>query len=647
MLNDRDGMESEGKKDVRIGYLEKLARSKLYELGLLASLGELQHEAILAGDNPRILKLCVEHLKELMDFQVISFFMLGEDDSDFVLAEVEPKNEESQIKKEIEEQIENGSFAWAVSQNRPVVVRAKAYEKQLILHVLGSKSRVRGMFAGVLKRKGGDIDESALYPLSIILQNTSHALESTALNKLVSDQNKNLEEIVQERTKTLEEQTCELKQEIAFRRLAEESLVVAKEEAERANRVKSDFIAKISHEFRTPLNAILGYCEILRFETRNFDHPKINEDLRSIEVSGRHLLVLFNDILDYSKTQAGVMDVNLEGFKVMGLVEDVMSTIRPLARKNCNTISFTQQGFVNTMFSDPGRVRQILLNLLGNACKFTEEGTISIKVVSEILDEVEWLTFSISDTGIGISQEMIPELFKEFTQSDNSVSRKYGGTGLGLAISRRLSHILGGDITVKSELGKGSVFTVRLPADSADTGRRSDSSPEKTETSPRTGESFLIKEPVLAEISPLDTHEPSKLDPDISSKEENETILVVEDDAANREALCRILRREGWEVLEAVDGSSAIEMLETGNPGLVLLDLVLPEINGFDFLSKLGRNGHSDDIPIIVITAKDLSVEEKNLLREKVDCVFQKGNYSRNDLIEKIRSLTEAPFKHP
>ncbi len=640
MLNDREGMEPREKKDVRIGYLEKLARSNLYELSLLASLGELQYSATLAGDTPRILQLCAEHLKRLMDFEVISFFMVRDDDSEFALAEVDPETEESRIKQEIEAQIENGGFAWAVQQNRPVVVASAGYGKSLILHVLGTKSRVRGMFAGVLKREDGEINESSLYPLSIILQNTSYALEGAALNKMVSDQNKNLEEIVRERTKALEEQTYELKQEIAFRRLAEESLVVAKEEAERSARVKSDFMAKISHEFRTPLNAILGYCEIIQFETKNLNLPKINEDLRSIEVSGRHLLGLFNDILDYSKMQAGVIDVNMENVKVMSLVEDVMSTIRPLARKNRNTISVTQQGFVNTMFSDPGRVRQVLLNLLGNACKFTEDGTISIKVASETLDRTEWLTFTITDTGIGISQEMIPQLFKEFTQSENSLSQKYGGSGLGLAISRRLCQILGGDILVKSELGKGSVFTVRLPADASDSGSLPVEQAERTGPSSATDESSLIREPELAELPPLESHEPQKVDAGFSSKEKTKTILVVEDDATNRGALCRILKREGWNVVEAVDGGAAMNILETDQPGLILLDLVLPEVDGFDFLSQLGQNGHGHDIPIIVLTAKELSTEERQLLREKVDCVFQKGNYSRNDLIEKIRSLS-------
>lgn len=628
------------KKDARIGYLEKLARSNLYELGLLASLGELLHPAILAGDTSLILKICEEHLKRLVDFKVIAFFMVRDDDSDFVLEQVDPESEESRIKNEIREQIENGSFAWAVNQHRPVVVASQGYGKSLVLHALGTKSRVRGMFAGVLEKEDGNINESALNPLSILIQNTSYALEGAALNKMISDQNKNLEGIVRERTKTLEEQTCELKQEIAFRRLAEESLVVAKEEAERAARFKSDFITKISHEFRSPLSAILGYCEIIQFETKNLNLPKIDEDMKAIEVSGKHLLGLFNDILDFSKMQAGVIDVNLENVKVMSVVEDVMSTIRPLARKNRNTISVTQQGFVNTMFSDPGRVRQVLLNLLGNACKFTEEGTISLKVVSETVDQVDWLTFSISDTGIGISQEMIPQVFREFSQAEDSTAQKNGGTGLGLAISRRLCQILGGDISVKSELGSGSVFTVRLPAD-ASVGERFPV--EQAGSLSKNDESSLIKEPELAGLFPPESRAPQKIETGYSSEENKKKILVVEDDATNRGALCRILRREGWEVVEAGDGNIAMNMLETESPGLILLDLVLPEVNGFDFLSKLEQNGHCGVIPVIVLTAKELSTEEKKFLGKKVDCVFQKGNYSRTELIEKIHGLIEAP----
>ncbi|MDA0692654.1 MAG: response regulator [Nitrospinae bacterium] len=746
-------MESNEKKEARIGYLEKLARSNLYGLGLMASLGELQHDASMACDMTRILKLCGEHLEQLLDFQVMSFFLVS-DDSGFELVQVNPESEKSDLQKEIDEQIENGSFAWAVNQNRPVVVKSKRYGKSLILHVLATKSKVRGMFAGILTREDKDIQETVLYPLSIILQNTSYAIEAASLHKLISDQNKNLEEIVQKRTQSLEEQTHELKQEVAYRRLAEESLVVAKEEAERAARAKSDFIANISHEFRTPLNAILGYCEILQYETKKFNRPDIIEDLKSIEVSGRHLLVLFNDILDFSKIQAGKMDLNLEDFKVLSLVEDVMSTIRPLARKNRNTISVTSQGNVRTMFSDSGRVRQVLLNLLGNACKFTEDGSVSLKVSSETMDQTEWLTFSVSDTGIGISQKMITQLFKEFTQAENSTARKYGGTGLGLAISRRLCQMLGGDITVKSEPGKGTVFIAKLPADATESGNGTgviEASPSEAMTSLE-AEEFQKPSASQQEDAALSSgknnetllainNDPAECDlirrfmemegfrvytalnaseglrlahevhPDVISldvlmseiegwmvlsqlkedprlapipvvmlsvEDEKEKaielgasdlltkpiewdqflevvkrqmkprsivspILVVEDDATNRGALCRVLRREGLVVLEAVDGNAAMSLTETETPGLIILDLILPEFNGFDVLSEISKNDNWKHIPIIVITAKELSNEELKRLKKEVDCIFQKGDYSRNDLLKEIHTLTAKP----
>ncbi len=759
MVKKKENMEPKRLKEVRIEYLEKLARSNLYGLSLLASLGELQHDATLSGDSARIIELSREHLKKLLDFEVLAFFMVNEEDSDFTLADVDPESGKERIEKEIEEQIDNGGFAWAVNQNRPVVVKSRIFGKSLILHALGTESRVKGMFAGVLKREDRDINESILYPLSIIIQNTTHALEGAALHKTISNQNKNLEEIVRKRTEALEEQTHELKQEIAYRRLAEESLVVAKEEAERAARVKSDFITNISHEFRTPLNAVLGYCEILQYELKKMNRPDFLEDLKAIESSGRHLLELLNDVLDFSKIQVGKMDVNLETFKVIQLAEEVMATIRPLAGKNRNTISVTYQGFVNTMFSDPKRVRQVLLNLLSNACKFTEAGSVTLKVSNQTEKDCEWVTFAVTDTGIGVKPEMVPQLFQEFTQADSSTSRKYGGTGLGLAISRRLCQMLGGNITVESEPGKGSVFTVKLPADATYVGmppgtsaRESASWEEPGEIPlPQTAESFaelavpsckteeitpvaresvktvlaIDDDPILGdlirrfldkegfhvhtaangmeglrlagELKPdiitLDVMMPemdgwtvlSKLKEDpllsgvpvvvlslvdgreralkcgaaefitkpidwdhfiqvINKQKKPEataiSILVVEDDETNRGALCRVLKREGWKVIEATDGGSALKAMESEKPGLILLDLIMPEINGFDFLVKIGQNGHWGDIPIIVLTAKELTNDESERLDKRVDCLFQKGDYTRNELVEKIRSLT-------
>lgn len=749
MTKNRETMEPNRKKEIRIEYLEKLAQSNLYGLNLLASLGELQHDATLARDTSRILNLSADHLQRLLDFQVMAFFMVREEDSNFVLTDVDPESERARIEKEIEDQIENGGFAWSLNQNRPVVVKSNRYGKSLILHVLATKSRVRGMFAGVL-REDKRINEATLYPASIILQNTANALESAALYQQISDQNKSLEQIVWKRTQALEEQTQELKQEIVQRRLAEESLLLAKEEAESAGRAKSDFIANISHEFRTPLNAILGYCEVLQYESRKMNRPDLTNDLKAIETAGRHLLGLLNDILDFSKIQAGKMELDLQSFKVTLLVEEVMGTIRPLARKNRNTLSVTYEGFADTMVSDPHRVRQILINLLNNACKFTQDGTVTLKVAGHTKEGSEWITFSVSDTGIGISDEMIPKVFEEFTQTESPTKRTHGGTGLGLAISRRLCHLLGGEITVTSELGEGTIFTVDLPADAtamasgvsekpvspmppppetpvassdgkwAPTDKpRPAPSPDKPVTvlvidsdpiSRDLIRRFLDREGFRVEIAangPDGIERAKRLHPDIISldammpgmdgwtvlsrlKEIPELsripvimlspvdekgralqagvadfltkpvdwdqfvevvkkyrdapggtipILVVEDDMTNRGALCRVLTREGWRVTEAVDGKSALKILDEETPGLILLDLVLPEINGFDFLSQLRKNIRFRSIPVIVISAKELTRKEKERLGKEVDRVFQKGDYTRTELLKEIHQL--------
>ncbi len=757
MVKKWEPAEPRRKPEVRIQYLEKLAQSNLYGMNLLASLGEAQHDATLACDISRILFLSRDHLKRLLDFQVMAFFQVEEEDSNFVVSEVDPPEEKTRIENEINQQIESGGFSWAVNQNRPVVVRSRVYSKSLILHVLATKTRVRGMFAGILKREDKNINDSILNPLSIILQNTAHALESAALYKLISDQNRNLEGIVKKRTEDLEKQTQELKQEIAYRRLAEESLMVAKEEAEAAARVKSDFIANISHEFRTPLNAILGYCEILQYELKKLGRQEYCDDLKSIESSGNHLLVLLNDILDLSKIQAGMMEVDFESFRVNTMIEDVMATIRPLARKNRNTLNVTYQGSVESMFSDQARLRQVLLNLLSNACKFTEDGMITLKVSSRGGSGTDSVVFAVSDTGIGIRPENISSLFLEFTQGEPATTRKYGGTGLGLAISRRLCQILGGDIEVNSELGKGSVFTVTLPADATQPGvpsgdvpemadssvaeehPQSPSAPEPPKAAERSRESsvtlpsngirvlavdddpairdlierFLEKAGFIVDtaengleglrkaretkpdVITLDVMMPEmdgwavlaqlKSDPDLAPipvmmltmLDEREkamqsgatefmtkpldwdhfigailrmkgapvashTILVVEDDLTNRGALSRLLNKEGWKVMEALDGGSALKILESENPELILLDLVMPEFNGFEFLSHFHGNGLKKDIPVIVLTAKELSKPELERLDLEVDHVFQKGDYTRIELLGKIRELIGA-----
>jgi signal transduction histidine kinase len=229
-----------------------------------------------------------------------------------------------------------------------------------------------------------------------------------------------------------------------------------------ASQNKSQFLSSMSHELRTPLNAIIGLTEMMVTNAARFGTEKAQEPLRRVNAAGKHLLDLINEVLDLSKIEAGKLELNVEAIDLARLIEEVMGTAGQLAEKNQNRLIVEAHENLGMLTADSMRLKQILLNLLSNACKFTKEGEVALRV-RKVADGHEWLELAVADSGIGMTAEQQSKLFQDFTQADSLTARRYGGTGLGLAISRKLARMMGGDVNVTSELGKGSVFTVRLP----------------------------------------------------------------------------------------------------------------------------------------------------------------------------------------
>ena len=521
-------------------------------------------------------------------------------------------------------------------------------------------------------------------------------------------------------------------------------LASAKEAADVANRAKSTFLANMSHELRTPLNAIIGYSEMLQEEAEDVGQAAFLPDLQKIHGAGKHLLTLINDVLDLSKIEAGKMTLFLEDFDVVQMVREVASTVQPLVARNTNKLEVDCPTDTGSMRADHTKVRQTLFNLLSNACKFTEKGTITLRVWNDEcrMTNVEmakasdssirhssFVIFTVTDTGIGMTQEQIAKLFEAFTQADASTTKKYGGTGLGLAISRKFCQMMGGDLTVASEPGKGSTFTFTLPTQveepkpdvAAEVTRRTDQphrllTPAATvlvidddpavrdlmqrslgkdgyhvevATDGRAGLEMarrlkptvitldvmmpsmdgwavlaaLKADPATADIpvvmltivdernmgfalgaadyftKPIDWQRLSSVLQKYRKPAASPTVLIVEDDERTREMLRRTLQKEGWQIREAANGRLGLEQLTHSVPGLILLDLMMPEMDGFTFMKELRQRPDCARLPVIVITAKDLTEEDRRRLNGEVARILGKDSTSREQLVAEVRQL--------
>jgi signal transduction histidine kinase/DNA-binding response OmpR family regulator len=371
------------------------------------------------------------------------------------------------------------------------------------------------------------------------------------------------------------DRTFLLQEEVEHRTRIQQELVQAKERAEAASQAKSSFLANMSHEIRTPLNAILGFADLLRSTDRN-DEVERQDFLETIHRSGEHLLTLVNDILDLTKIEAGQMDYEKLSFSPHQIIAEVMSVMRARAHGKGLAMEYHWYGAIpETINSDPARFRQLLLNLVGNAVKFTEKG--AVQAVARLDQERCELTVDIIDTGIGIPAGVCESIFKPFTQADSSVTRRFGGTGLGLSISRHIASGLGGRIAVQSEVGKGSTFSVTIA------------------TGPLQG-IRLLDHPV-SDIVTSPRSEP----PRHRNRLDGRSILVVDDGETNRKLIRLVLSRAGAEVTLAENGLEAVAIGREQDFDMILMDMQMPLMDGYTAAERLREAGCQR--PIVALTA--------------------------------------------
>ena len=684
----------------------------LYEIGQ-----EINAQVVLKPT----LQLIVERAHELLQAEVSLLALRQEDSDTFTIQAYSGTVPEALAKMRIRPG--EGLGGWVVATGKPKMVGdyQEEYPDSPFLEIV-QEANVRS--AVVVPLKARDVVTGVLYIhsrdphkfreedqqlLSALADHAAIAIENAKLYEQARQHAETLEAKVRERTRELEATNQELQQ--------------ANLKIREADRLKSEFLANMSHELRSPMNAIIGFTRLVQRKSADVLPTKQRENLEKVEISANQLLGLINDILDLSKIEAGKMILSTSPFDLASLVGACFATVEPMVKTDRVRLVKEVPGNLPEVLSDQDKLKQIIINLLSNALKFTEEGEVKLSAVLE--DSL--LKIAVSDTGIGIPFHALQYIFDEFRQVDGSSTRRYGGTGLGLSITKKLTHLLGGTIDVSSVEGEGSTFTVTIPLE-----RREDVPAEEVKTDQEVlvraemrGKKVLLAidddpnvlillrenleeegyyivgalsgdegvqkardlQPFAITLDILMPHKDGwevlndlKADPATrhipvivlsiidnrelgfslcafdylmkpfdkatilsalqrASRAPTNRVLVVDDEPDAVNLITQLLEDEGYQIKGAYSGEEAFHALEDEVPDIILLDLLMPQMDGFDVIQRIKTNPDWSDIPIVVVTAKDLTDADWEFLRQRVDKIIRKTGLDKETLVREVQDL--------
>lgn len=619
-LDSRSSYVSESEVGILSKSFNSLAGNIQQDLELNEKVTTLAGHLLSEYDSGKFFTIMLQTLSEHTGAQMSAVYLLSDDKRRFVCAG--SLGFDGKVKDSFSATDFEGEFGVAFSSKSVSVIKNIPEDSRFVFPTTGVQFLPREIITIPLITKEEVAGIVTLATITKFRKQTLHYLER--INEVLSarvegvvaaDKIEILAKKLGLQNAELEAQKMELASQSTELEEQNAELEAQKKQLEDASRLKTSFLSNMSHELRTPLNSVIALSGVLSRRLASKISGEESEFLEVIERNGKHLLSLINDIIDISRIESGYEEIEVSTFNANSLVSEMVAIIRPQATKKKIELTHLNSEMVVEITTDADKLRHIVQNLVGNAVKFTEEGS----VVAEVATDPESIKITVSDTGIGIPGKHLPHIFDEFRQVDSSTSRKFGGTGLGLAIAKKYANLLGGSISVTSQVGQGSVFTLILP--------------KKYNPQLKMDKGF---DPVAETIKP-------QIRIKTGERSEPVSILLVDDSQPAIIQLQDILEETGFRILVANDGMEALETVKLATPDAIILDLMMPGMDGFEVLRLLREDETTSLVPVLILTAKQITKEELSFLKKNnVHQLIQKGDVNRIELIRAIRSLVEA-----